>query len=117
MTSYHVDENRQTMLPGFNGTPNPPSPIAGRAKTSREAAASMAEIAPNQRMRIFEFVARLGANGATRDEISASLGMAAPSVGPRVLELINLKMLRESEQRRPTRSGRSAKILFVRADR
>jgi hypothetical protein len=119
MKSYQADQDRQTMLPGFVGGPQhstqsiKPVPVIGKRETSRLAALSVAETAPLQRSRVFEFIASKGEFGANRDEIAAALELPTQSVSPRVVELIRLGMIRETDRRRPTRSGRAAVVLVA----
>jgi hypothetical protein len=60
---------------------------------------------------VFACVAEAGAQGRTADEVSELLEMRAQSVTPRIHELLKLGVLRDSGQRRPTSSGRPARVL------
>lgn len=50
---------------------------------------------------------------ATRDDIEADTGISGNAVRPRVLELIELGHIRETDKVRKTRSGRDAFVLEV----
>ena len=116
MKCYQADQDRQTMLPGMRfESPRSESPVTvvGKRETSQQAALSVADVAPNQRMRIFEFVARQGIKGCNRDEIARALELTTQTVSPRVNELVRLGLLLETDQRRPTRSGRAAVVLIA----
>lgn len=115
MQSYRNFEHGQMMLPGIghtNETDLPP-PVPGKRETSQNAAESVAPFTPRQRARIFDFVARQGSRGATRDEIAAALELPSNSVTPRVLELIRKGHLQETDRRRPTRYGRAAVVMVA----
>lgn len=80
-------------------------------ETSRTAAKRIAGHSADQRAKVFACVAEAGAEGRTADEVSELLEMRAQSVTPRIHELLKLGVLRDSGQRRPTSSGRPARVL------
>lgn len=51
----------------------------------------------SQRDKIYAYIARRPANGATRKEVERKLRMLHQSVGPRVRELIQAGMVREAQ--------------------
>lgn len=63
------------------------------------------------------YVKDRGETGATRSEIEAGLGLNGSTVRPRVLELIERGILRETDTQRKTSTGRCAVVLrYVGAD-
>lgn len=52
----------------------------------------------SQRDRIYAYIKRRPTNGATRKEVESKLGMLHQSVGPRVRELIDARLIREVRQ-------------------
>lgn len=81
--------------------------------TSIAAALSKASSAQIDRERVYEFVAARGVFGATCDEAEVALGMTHQSCSPRFNELAKTD-LEVSELRRPTRSGRKARVYIAR---
>jgi predicted transcriptional regulator len=67
----------------------------------------------SQRDQVYAFIARRPSNGATRKEIEQRLGMLHQSVGPRVAELIDARLVVETGERR----DRSAVLLAKRGRR
>lgn len=101
----------------FDGPP-PPAPVPiipphNGTPTSRAAAQAIAEHAPLQRARILEFMAERGAFGATCDEVESALGILPQSASARFAELREAGMIAKTNQRRPTRTGRSARVCIV----
>lgn len=94
-------------------------PYRGRAphnKTATSEAAAL-EIEPQRgtlQWEVWRFVKQRGAYGATRQEISAGTGIAENTVRPRVNELLALGPLVETDETRPTTSGRQARVLRAR---
>lgn len=87
-------------------------PIPGKRETSRDAAESMRSASAIQRQEVLAFIQRAGSYGVTREEISRGLGIKIQSVTPRVLELLGTEV-KETDDRRPTYSGRMAKVLVA----
>lgn len=92
------------------------SPYAGPphngSATSKLAALSVEETAGPQGERVYAYIAASG--GATRDAIAEALSMGIPSVCARVAQLLAAGRLHETDETRPTRSGRQAKVLRAR---
>jgi hypothetical protein len=80
--------------------------------TSQEAAASMDLFAAPCRASVYQFV-RAAPEGATCDEVEAALRMRHQNVSARLRELVLGGAIRDSGERRPTRSGRRARIYVV----
>jgi len=87
-------------------------------ETSREAAASLDRV--SLRANILILLCRLGAHGATCDEIEERTGMKHQTVGPRLLELRKLGLVVADVKdgravTRKTRSGRPA-VVWIAAE-
>lgn len=87
------------------------------AETSREAAISMRSEAARQSKLVLDYIKAQGARGATADEVAEALGLGPQSVTPRIWQLEGKDkrnrlqpMIRRTEARRPTRSGRAARV-------
>ena len=78
------------------------------AATRREAAERIAPFVHDQRGAVLAFVRAQGRRGAIDQEITEALGICADSCRGRRVELVQAGKLVDSEQRRPTRSGRRA---------
>jgi hypothetical protein len=77
--------------------------------TSRDAARSMDPHAGNCRRAILDHI-RAAPDGATCDEIEHALRMRHQNVSARLRELSLEDLVRDSGDRRPTRSGRRARV-------
>lgn len=89
-------------------------PASQRAPaTSHQAAASMRQPAKALRPRVLAYFIRRGAAGATAEEMAEALDLPTQTATPRVRELLDAGLLRDSGRRRPTRSGRSARVLVA----
>lgn len=87
------------------------SPPHNGTETSRAAAESIKESAPNLRERIHAAIAAVGWPGMTRDEIAQQTGISPNTVRPRVIELINAGRLYVTTHQRRTASGRKAQVI------
>lgn len=69
-----------------------------------------------KRAEVLRYVSKMADIGATRDEIAAALGIPLSSVCGRVNELLNCQppAVYETNDRRVTRSGKSAVVLRAR---
>lgn len=88
-------------------------PHVRTSDTSLEAARSMVEIAPTHRLAVFSFLVSRGDRGATDDEIERALGLRHQSASARRRELVQAGLVEETEERRKTRSGRTATVWEV----
>ncbi len=77
-------------------------------ETSRAAANSMRTAARGQRAQILAFIEQRGSHGATLDEVEMQLGIRIQSVCPAVNSLAKTGVVRDSGEKRKTRSGRDA---------
>lgn len=84
----------------------PSSPGFQARDTSRAAAEHVAPTAALLRNRCLEVVER--SMGLTADEVAGRLGLSILSVRPRITELARLGKVRDSGDRRPNASGRTA---------
>jgi hypothetical protein len=80
------------------------------AETSRDAFESVRESSDTLRERVYQALLERGAFGATDQELQRLLGMHEQTQGPRRNELVRQGKVRDSGERRPTVSGRSAKV-------
>lgn len=89
-------------------------PYAKGSDTSADAARSMVNDAPRLRELVLFTVRAAGDRGLTCDEIELHLDMRHQTISARVHELRNGEWIRDSGQRRLTRSNRKA-IVWVAA--
>ncbi|MEQ8844404.1 MAG: hypothetical protein RIB58_06070 [Phycisphaerales bacterium] len=81
--------------------------------TSRTAAKRIAGYAGEQQAAVFRCIAEAGAQGRTADEVGELLELRPQSCSARVNELVRLGVVRDSGERRPTSSGRPARVLVA----
>ncbi|MBL4591797.1 MAG: hypothetical protein JKY96_07540 [Phycisphaerales bacterium] len=81
--------------------------------TSEVAAKMIAARTPNQRERIYRAILASGAHGLTDDEGETQLGIFAPSYSARRCELLNMGLIRDTENRRLTQRGCPAAVWVV----
>jgi hypothetical protein len=108
MTQRNFDFDKPRPKP----RPEPLPPHCG-VDTSIAAADSVAEHTPNLRAIVLQAIVAKGTHGATRDELAAELGYIINTILPRVWELMKAGRIKETEQRRLTRSGRMARLLVA----
>jgi len=77
-------------------------------ETSKAAAEKIRKDAPRLRRLVYEYIAGRGQAGATDQECQEALNLASNTQGPRRIELTKSGHVRDSGERRPTRSGRGA---------
>lgn len=83
-------------------------------ETSRSAAQEIRRALPALESRVLAHLAGM-VQGATNEELENALGMGGSTLRPRVVELRNRGLVRDSGKRRNTRSGRAAVVWeFVR---
>jgi hypothetical protein len=88
-------------------------------QTQKAAANSVAQIAGSLRLKVLNYI-RTKPNGATCDEVEQDLSMLHQTASARCRELVQMGQLEKrtdpstgKETQRPTRSGRSASVLYV----
>jgi hypothetical protein len=88
-------------------------------QTQKAAANSVAQIAESLRLKVLNHI-RTKPNGATCDEVEQDLSMLHQTASARCRELVQMGLLEKrtdpstgKENQRPTRSGRSASVLYV----
>lgn len=92
-------------------TPYPASPGFERlSQTSRQAAASMEEVAGSLRAAVLADIRACGLLGATCDEVEVRLSLRHQTASARIRELALKGSIVDSGQTRPTRSGRPAAV-------
>jgi hypothetical protein len=84
-------------------------PYTKGSATSKAAAESMVEPSKNQRQQAWEFIADRGAYGATSDDLKQYLGFHHSST-TRLTELVRLGRVERTDDTRPTKSNRQAKV-------
>jgi len=94
-------------------------PTTTEPLTSKAAANSVAQIAGSLRLKVLNHI-RTKPDGATCDEIEQDLSMLHQTASARCRELVQMGQLEKrtdpstgKETQRPTRSGRSASVLYV----
>jgi hypothetical protein len=87
----------------------PEAPGYRRTDTSEAAARSMGGSAAHLRKRCLDALKARGPS--TADELASAIGESVLSVRPRVTELKELGMARDTGQRRENRSGRKAAVM------
>lgn len=85
-------------------------PFQAHSETSREAAASMAKVAPGDEQRVYEYLRCQGWEGATDEQIQLATGLNPNTERPRRVNLCRKGLVREGTQKRLTRSGRRASV-------
>ena len=80
--------------------------------TSRDAAHAIRKHLPAIESRVLVHLSGM-ANGATNDELEVVLGLIGSTVRPRIVELRDRGLVRDSGKRRPTRTGRNAIVWEV----
>jgi hypothetical protein len=88
----------------------PHAPFVRTSETSTNAAATIAPLSGELRKRVLHFIADRGQTGATDQEICAGLQMLADTSRARRVELRNLGLIADSQNRRPSPSGRASTI-------
>lgn len=88
----------------------PTAPYVPWSDTSKQAAASIEPHLARLERIVFEVVARAGAVGLTAQEIEETHGIPGNTVRPRLVALCRKGMVRDSGERRNTRSGRRAVV-------
>ncbi len=89
----------------------PRDPGYKEGSTSRDSARRIAGKAATVRAEVMHVYFNKNADGYTADEVAAILQESILTVRPRVSELIQQGVLEDSGNRRPNRSGHSAKVL------
>ena len=92
----------------------PPHHKGGTA-TEREAAMSVVGYAKTLRDKVYQWLVQQGDRGGTRDELDVVIGRTPNVTQPRLWELEQMELIRKTDERRPTRSGRSA-VVYVAID-
>lgn len=93
-----------------------PSTVAGKAETSKQAAARALPRSGSDRRAVFEYVVRCGDVGATDDEIEQTLDMSHQSASARRNSLVADGWLVNSGRKRNTRTGSAASVWVLSAD-
>ena len=107
-----MKEHQRTLFDAPAVRPKPaPVPYARGSDTSKAAAEATRPHAAEIRAVVFAYIRDQGERGTTDEEICAALGPdRRDSLRPRRVELRDSGHIRDSGQRRPTRSGRSAAV-------
>jgi len=97
----------------FSDTMPAAPPVPPPADTRRQARERILPIAGKQARRVLEFLRSREKRGGTDHEIAAALEMLPDSARARRTELRDLGVILDSGERRPTPSGRWAKVWVV----
>lgn len=81
--------------------------------TAKRAAEAIAAHRPALLERVHRAIADAGADGMTAQQVEDATGLPGNTVRPRIVELRRAGLVVESDQTRPTRSGRSAVVLVA----
>ena len=87
----------------------PPPAVHGSA-TSEAAAESIEPKAATLRRKVLDYLRAAGDLGATDEQMQTDLAMPANTQRPRRDELVTGRLVRDSGNTRPTKSGRSAVV-------
>lgn len=82
--------------------------------TSVDAAVAMAPKARTLRDRALVAIRDSGHHGLTADQVAGRLGETILAIRPRISELVNGRLIRDSGERRANGSGRSAIVWLAR---
>jgi len=107
-----IMEQAQSEMFEFDGgkiTPIAP-PCQAHSETSREAAESILESCNRLQKEVYEVILSRGEHGATDDEIQVALEMNPSTQRPRRIELDKKGLIRSTETKRKTRTGRKATV-------
>jgi hypothetical protein len=88
-------------------------PAIHGSETSEEAALLIGPKAATLRARVLTYLRRQGVNGATDEEIQASLHMPANTERPRRVELEDAHLIVRTHATRQTRAGRRAHVYTI----
>ena len=89
------------------------APPSVEQDTSAIAAASVRVPTHYMRSQVARYISVRG--GATCEEVEIGIGLRHQTCGPRIRELVQLGLVKDSGQRRPTRSGRGAIVWILTA--
>lgn len=78
--------------------------------TSRAAAEEIGPLTAAMRAKVYSYLFRCGAHGATDEEVQLALDMPGSTERPRRIELCEAQMVRKSGFERFTKSGRRAVV-------
>lgn len=100
---YHMDYDQ------YGGRP----PHVRGSDTSREAAESIIDNARQLRAVVFSCVLSCGEIGVTCDQVEVVMSGRHQTISARIRELVNEGRIIDTGERRPTRSGRGARIYIA----
>lgn len=89
-------------------------PFASESDTSFAAAESVVPVVHRLRSYVLQLVDAAGINGVTCDEVEVIGNLSHQTASARVNELVNNGSIVDSGARRPTRSGRMARVMVLR---
>lgn len=88
----------------------PEAPYAVRSDTSREAATAIRPHAKTLSEKVFRWIEAKGHAGATCDEVEVGMDLLHQTTSARIRFLVIDGRLRDSKQRRRTRTGKAAAV-------
>ncbi len=86
------------------------TPYQPSSDTSREAAVAIQPHLNKLQSKVLRFLTERGEHGATDEEIQTALEMSPSTQRPRRIELAGKGLIVKSEEKRKTKSGRSAQV-------
>jgi len=95
---------------GSRPKPPPMPPHHPHVDTSRQAAEKAAPTVPGRKETLLDIIRVRGALGATNDELVVATGWPVQSVTPLTNALARNGLITDSGQRRPTKTGSSARV-------
>lgn len=114
MSTYPPKPPSVEGLPLFGTSKIPETaPYVRDSVTSKAAAKEIIESASTLRARVYRAIRDAGTSGLTDEEIQLSLNMNPSTQRPRRVELCDAGLVKDSEQKRKTQSGRQAVVWIV----
>lgn len=80
---------------------------------SKEAFLAVQDALPEARAKVLDFIRAQGERGATTDEVARAFNVGANVVSGRLSELKKAMLIKDSGERRKTRSGKNAAVLVA----
>lgn len=88
------------------------APFQTHSETSLDAAIAIEPICSKLERAVLDFLAMRGDTGATDEELQAALGegYGVSTIRPRRISLVHKKLVKDSQRKRPSKSGRGMTI-------
>lgn len=89
------------------------APYQRHSETSRAAAVGIAPNAGTKRAFVLDYIALCGDYGATDEEMQLGIPMVQNTQRPRRVELVKMRLIKDSGRVRPTKGGYTAVVWVV----